>query len=145
MSPGRIQLFLFLGICAMTLHFSIRLGVESSRYFALSAQARARISQWEIAEIKNKFALKANYHFEVKEKNWIGVSTLLPPYYLNEFAALAALKEKAKKEWMVWHNPKNPQISALEKGFPTGLLVRSLICYGVIIYFFCLYKKLARV
>jgi hypothetical protein len=145
MSPRLVQLLLFFGTSAITLHFSIRLGVEASRYFSLSAQAPARISQWEISELKNKFTIKGNFQFDAEGKTWSGESVLLPPYYLNEFAALAALKEKAKNQWTVWYNPQNISLSALEKSFPTGLLVRSLICYGVIIYFFCLYKRVSRV
>ena len=141
MSPRRIQLFFIIGVCAITLHFSVLLGIEVFRYFSLKERAPARISQWEIIEVKNRFAIKANFSFNDRQ----GEFTLLPPYYLNEFAALAALKEKAKQDWTVWYNPKNPQISALQKSFPVGLLVKALICYGVIIYFFCLYKRLSRV
>lgn len=145
MSPKRIQLFLILGVCAIALHFSIRLGIGCLHYFSLQKQAKAQISQWEIVEMKDRFGLKAKYGFAIQEKTWQGLFTLSPPYYLNEMAALSALKEKAKNSWTVWYNPKNPQISALEKSFPIGLLIRALICYGVLIYFFCLCKRLARV
>lgn len=145
MSPKRIQLFLLLGICAITLHFSIRLGADCFRYFSLKKEGRAQIRQWETIAVKDRFSLKASYVFETQEKTWPGEFTLSPPYYLNEISALSAIKEKAKEAWTVWYNPKNPQISALEKSFPTGLLIRSLICYGVLVYFFCLYKRLVPV
>jgi len=145
MSARRIQLFLMVGVCAITLHFSIRFVIEATHYFSLNSQAEALVSQWEIVEIKNRYAIKSNFEFEAKGKNWRGEFTLLAPYYLNEFAALSALKEKAKEKWSAWYNSSNPQISALQKSFPVGLLLRSLICYGVIIYFFCLYKRLVRV
>jgi hypothetical protein len=139
----KIQIFFFLGVCAITLHFTILLGIEGARYFSLKEEAKAHIKQWEIEEIKNRFALKADYTFDSQGKSWQGSSTLLPPHYLNEMAALEALKGRAKESWTVWHNPKNPQVSALEKSFPTGLLIRSLICYGVLVYFVLLKRRVA--
>jgi len=145
MSQKRIQLLLLLGVCAITLHFSIRLGAAFVRYFSLQSQAKAHITQWETVGIKDRFALKASYTFEAQGKTWQGLFTLNPPYYLNEMAAFSALKEKAKESWTVWYHPKKPQLSALQKNFPTGLLIRSAICCGILIYFFCLYKRLSFV
>jgi hypothetical protein len=138
----KVQLFFFLGVCAITLHFSLLFGKDAARYFSLNERAKAHISQWEIVEIKNRYALKADYAFQAQKKNWTGSFTLPPPYYLNEMAALAALKERAKESWTAWHKGKNPQISALEKSFPAGLLVRMLICYGVLGYLLILKRKL---
>ncbi len=145
MSPRRAQLLFLIGVSAITLHFTIRFGLECARYFSLQNQTKARISQWEIVEIKDRFALKAAYGFESQEKTWQGVHTLRPPYYLNEVAALSALKEKARGNWTVWYHPQNPRISTLEKNFPTGLLIRSAVCYGVLAYFIYLYKRLVNV
>lgn len=138
----KVLLFFFLGLGAITLHFSIRLGVDCLHYFSLKKGARAEIVQWEIMELKNRFALKADYTFKSQEKSWRGSFTLNPPHYLNEMAALSALKERAKESWTAWHNPKNPQVSALEKSFPTALLIRTVICYGVLTYFLLLKRKL---
>lgn len=145
MSPRRIQRFLLLGVCAITLHFTIRLAIDGASYFSLQKQGKAQISQWEIIPIKDQFAIKAKFEFEDKKKIWQGESTLKPPFYLNENAAISALKEKAKMNWVAWYSSKNPSVSALEKSFPWGLLVRVAICYGVIIYFICLYKRLSVV
>lgn len=138
----KVLLFFLLGLCAITLHFSIRLGVDSLHYFSLKKRADAKIIQWEIRELKNQFALKADYTFEAQEKSWPGSFMLNPPYYLNEMAALSALKERAKENWTTWYNPKNPRDSALEKHFPVGLLIRTLICYGVLVYFLFLKRKI---
>lgn len=138
----KTQLFFFLGVCAITLHFSIRFGVGALHYFSLKNGSAAQIIQWEIVEIKNRYALKADYTFECQKKNCTGSFTLNPPHYLNEMAALEALKMKAKESWTAWHNPKNPQVSALQKDFPTGLLIRTLICFGVLIYFLNLKRKI---
>ena len=145
MSPKRMQLFFVLGVAAMTLYFTVIFGVELVRYLKLNNRANAHITQWEIVNVKNHFALRADYEFDIQEKNWRNAFTLNPPYFLNEMAALDALKVLAKNDWSAWYQPKNPQISALEKSFPKSFLFRTLICYGVLIYFFYLTKKVARV
>lgn len=145
MSPKRVQLFFFCGVCAIGLHFTIRLGAALFHNWALSASAPAQITQWETVPVKDRVALRADYEFRAQEKTWQGQFTLPPPYSLNELAALAELKQGAKKSWVAWYNPNDPRTSALEKSFPSGLFVRALICYGVLIYFFYLYKKFSRV
>lgn len=134
-----------MGVCAISLHFSILLGRDLWHYFALDGLAPARVLQWEIVPLKEKFGLKASYGFELQDKTWLGSSVLEPPLYLNEFAALSGLKEKAKEPRNAWYKTGDPAISALEKKFPLNLLIRSLICYGVLIYFFSLYKRLSLV
>lgn len=138
-----LRLIFFLGICAMTLHFSIRVGRDLFHYLALQKKTTALISQWETVEIGERVALKADYTFEAQGKTCRSSYLFSPPYHLNEGAAFSALKQKAKESWTVWYNPKNPSTSALEKAFPTSLLIRTLICYGVIVYFLLLNRRLA--
>ena len=144
MSPKRIQLFFVLGVSCMALHFTVMFGFEMANFLRLKNRANAQITQWEIVSVKDRFALKAEYEFNAQEKSCQSSFTLNPPYFLNEMAALGALKELAKNDWGVWYHPKTPQQSALQKSFPTGLLFRTLICYGVLIYFFYLTKKVVR-
>lgn len=141
MNPKRIQLLFFLGVVAISLHFAILLGSELFGYFSLSERTAAKISQWEIVPLKNKFALKASYTFGFKEKIWQGSSVLNAPHHLNEMAALADLKKKAKEPWQVYFKSHNPNISSLERTFPLGLLVRFSCSLCVLIYFFVLNKR----
>ena len=134
----RFQFALVLGAALITLYFTFNLSKELFSYLPLKAQAQARISQWEVEDVKGKFALKAVYSFEVKEKTWNGSTRFRPPYFWNEPAAIAALKAKAKESLSAWYDPQNPSRSALEKAFPSGLLFRTVICYGVLIYFLLL-------
>lgn len=147
MNSSRIQLFFILGVMAITLHFSILFGKELTRYLLLNGTTSGKITQWEIIPIGGRFALKADYTFKVQEKNCSGSFLLNPPYYLNEIAALAELKKKAKQPWPIHYRTGNPQISALEKSFPLNLLFRFACCIGVVIYLFfikySLKKKLA--
>lgn len=144
MSPKCTQILFFLGVIAITLHFSIQLGLACTDYFSLQKEVKARIVQWETVPVKGRFALLAKYEFENKEKICQGSYTFEPPHYLNEAAAVEALKRMAKENWTAWYDPKNVVHSALEKSFPRGLAVRTAICYGVLVYFFYLYKRLIR-
>ncbi len=136
LTARRFQTVLIAGAALVTLYFTFLLLKEMFDFFPLKAAASAHISQWEVEEVKGKFALRGVYVFQVQGKNWQGSSRLLPPYYWNEPSALAALKVKAKESWTVWYNPNHPDHSALQKSFPSGLLFRTLVCYSVLIYFF---------
>lgn len=137
----KIQVLSICALVAIALYFSVCLGRSCLGYFPLRAQAQAQVVRWEVLEEDDQFSLKADYTFRAQEKNWQGSAVLGGPPYLNEIAALSALKVKAKQPWSAWYNPKNPSFSALEKSFPAGLLVRTLIVYGVLIYFFYLKRK----
>ncbi len=140
-SPKRIQQILILSALAAALYFSCLSASSLLGYFSLSGSAKGKIEQWEIEERKERFYLKAVYSFESQEKIWRDSFTFKNDY-LNEFAALAALKEKAKQPQTVWHSAKNPSISALERNFPINLIIRTLACYVVSIYFFYLSKRI---
>lgn len=144
MSLKRTQILFFLGVVAIALNFSIQFWRGCNDYFSLQKEARARILQWETIAVKDRFALVAKYEFENENKICQGSHKFDPPYYLNEPAAFEALKAKAKENWDAWYDPKNPCHTSLEKSFPTGLAVRTAICYGVLIYFFYLYKRMVR-
>ncbi len=144
LSPRRIQFFLFIGIALIALYFTVRLGGALYTYFPLNGLAEAKVNQWEVSESGSKYLLKALYSFEVQGKSWKGAFAFKRPYY-NEALAVADLKDRSKKAVTVWYNSKNPQISALEREFPTALLIRVLICYGVVLYFFFLNKKIQSV
>lgn len=144
LSPRRIQFFLFIGIALIALYFTVRLGGALTTYFPINEMTDAKVNQWEVSERGSKYLLKALYSFEVQGKSWKNAFTFKRLYY-NEALAVADLKDRSKKPVNVWYNPKNPQISALEREFPTALLIRALICYGVVLYFFFLNKKIQSV
>lgn len=109
-----------------------------------NGSGEARISRWEVRELEGRFALKAVYSFEAQAKIWSGAALLPKPWYLNEPAALAALKDKAKQRWTVCFNPTSPDQSSLGREFPLGLLCRSLVCYAVFGYFIIFFKKIVN-
>lgn len=142
MNPKRIQLLLLLGVALIGLHFSVLFAKEFCHFLTLSQNAPAHIVQWEIFPVKKRFALKADYSFIFKEKNWSGSFVLNPPYYLNEMAAFTELKKKAKEDWVVHFSAKNPNISALSVPFPFGLMARAAISLLVLIYFIILRRRI---
>src|SRR5690242_3368579 len=98
-------------------YFSMRTTVAPSDCCPCPERAEARISRWEIKEMKGKFPIKGYYSFEAKGTVWQGATQLGEPWHLNEASAVAALQEKAKQSWAVWFNPNNPSKSSLEKTF----------------------------
>jgi len=133
--------YFLLGAFAIATYFSAQLGAQSFTYLSLKSRAAARIKEWEIVQSGGRFALRASYEFDAQGKRWSNSFILNPPYYLNEFSAFDSLKEKAKESFEAWYAPQNPEISALERCFPMNLLFRTLICCGVLVYFFRLYKR----
>ncbi len=136
--------FLILLGAVVSGYFSYHSAASLLTYFHLASQTEARIVRWEVNEIEGKFALKAMYLFEAQNKVCSGASTLAKPWHLNEASAIAALKEKARLKWIVWFNPDNPAQSSLEKEFPAGLMVRTLLCYFVLVYFIVIIRKVVN-
>lgn len=125
----------------MALFFSLQLGQEIGSYISLSAPSKAHITQWETIPRDDGFALKATFTYPFQEKNYTSCFLFPPPYYLNEFSAIDAMKQKAKEPQIAWCNPSCPSQVALAKSFPFNRVIRTSICYGVLIYFFYLYKR----
>jgi len=143
----RQKIFFICLICLAFLpagYFSFRASAALIDYFTFKEGAPALISRWEIKETKGKFPLKIYYSFEALGNVWQGATQISEPWHLNEAAAIASLQQMAKASWTVWFNPSDPSKSSLEINFPTGLLVRAAICYGVILYFILFFRRLIK-
>ncbi|MBI5272754.1 MAG: hypothetical protein HY861_02080 [Chlamydiia bacterium] len=116
-------------------YFSYRLVVDLWSYGSRKESVGARIFRWEVKAEGDRYAISAHYFFEVMGMRWEGVYVFPKPWHLNEGAAAAYLEEHAKDPRFVWYNPKNPSFSSLDREFPVGLLLKTLICYGVFCYF----------
>lgn len=139
---NKTQIFFLIGVVAIALHFSIKLGQGIFKYSVYSAHTPAQIVQWETVPAKDRFHIKATYKYALNQKNYSQVHTFTSAF-LSESAAIHQLKDLAKQPYTAWYNPQNPEQSLLEKTFPWGLFFRTSICYGVLIYFFYLYKRLS--
>ena|SRR3990167_7427222 len=133
----RFSSLLVLGGSLMALFFSYQLTRDFFNYWRLQARAPVQIIQWEIDGVKEKFALRALYRFQVDGQMQQGSFRLLPPYYWNEAAAVSGLTRRAQEPWLVWYDPKGLEHSALEKRAPLGLLFRTAICWSVLVYLVC--------
>ena len=130
---------LSLGV-AISGYFSIRAASSLISFCTLKQPAPAKILQWEVKESKGKFPIKGTYSFQWDNKTWKGETVLSQPWHLNEPAAIASIQNKSKQGWSAWFHPNNPLKSSLERPFPIGLLIRTAICYSVLIYFIIISK-----
>lgn len=125
-------------------YFAIRATGALFDYIVLKESADARVLRWEIKEMKGKFPLTASYSFEAKGAVWQGVTRLGEPWHLSEGAAVSALKGKAKEKWTVWFNPDYPEHSTLERSFPTGFILRTVIAFAVVGYFIIIFRRFCK-
>lgn len=144
-SKRTFSLGLMLAVSAVLLYFLSSFLFALSTYFALREKVAARVSRWEVEEVGGKYAIKATYAYEVQGKIWEAETMLAGPLYWNELAAISALREKAKESQTAWYCPKNPARSTLEKTFPHALFVKTLICFGILIYFYFLKNRLLNI
>jgi hypothetical protein len=128
-------IFLILLATLVAAYFSFQTASACFDFYTFKQSAPAQMTKWEIQEVRGKFPIKAHYFFEYHGNIWHGQTRFAKPWHLNELAALSVLEKMAKQNWVVWFHPNDPQKSSLEKIFPTGLFFRTLLCYGVVVYF----------
>ena len=126
-------------------YFTFRAAGALLEYAFLKEKAPARIERWEVKETGGKFPISAAYSFEAKGRAWQGTTQFAEPWHLNEDSAILALKEKANRSWTAWYRFSDPSMSSLERAFPTGLVIRTLISYGVFAYFIFLFRKIIKI
>ncbi len=137
-----IQLFFLVCIGVIASYFTVRTGLEINKYFNLTDRAPAKITQWELEEKGGRWAVRA--FFPLQGNIGTGNTLLSDRVYLNEEAAFSELQELAKQKWSVWFNPKNPSFASLERVFPASLLIRTLMAWSVLLYFFYFRRWLHR-
>lgn len=112
-------------------------GKSFFEYLSYSSRVPAKILEWQVREMKNgKFAVAARFSYQIDEKFFEGLTVVQDRPYLNDHAALHAIKTREVAiDEAAWVNPHFPEKSTLLRRFPTYLLIKLLIVYGVIIYF----------
>jgi hypothetical protein len=109
--------------------------------FPLKEQVVVKIQHWEVEEVKtDRFALRALYTYDLGGRTYQG-NTLFQAAYLNQFSAIAGLKEASKSQWTAWVNPSRPAQSSLEKIIPFGFILRAFISSAVMLYFVLVYRR----
>jgi hypothetical protein len=121
---------------AVMAYFGTKFGLKAWDYLSMTKEAPAKILQWEIEEKGAHFQIKAIYEYKCQEKILLGKKNLPGPLFLNELAAVNALKDKSKESFTAHYDPKNPTSSSLERVFPVNYSVRFALSFLVLIYFF---------
>ena len=120
-------LFLILGSMTMAALYS---------YFRLTAATEATIDHWKaVKKSSSSYPIRGSYHFEFQGKTYQGSSILSPPHNLNRPSAEKAIHNLGGKSCKIWFDPHNPNISSLEKMFPTKKIIYTLIAFGITLYF----------
>ena len=92
-------------------------------------------------EIKNdkrdKYEVLASYAFQVANKTFDNKKTF-ENFFLNTLSAKSYVESLSKKDFMVWYNSKNPNISYIEKKFPVKNCVYASLAFVIFIYFLIL-------
>ncbi|MBY0529962.1 MAG: hypothetical protein K2P51_07200 [Rhabdochlamydiaceae bacterium] len=114
-----------------------------SNYWKLSTPVPAQVTQWKVVEISSSsFAVEALYTYEFKKKNYSGSTLFDAPLYLNPYAAASDLKKWEALTWQAWIQPSHPEISSLQRHFPSKKIVHAVLTLGVVVYFLFLRRWL---
>src|SRR4051812_20762139 len=124
-STRRFELFFLLSTSLIALFFLFRLTCGLYGYWSLRDQIPAKISQWELEEIGDRWAIRAIYSINVQGVYLKKATLFANDRFVNKEVAIRELELMAKKNWKAWYNPKNPSQSSLEKKFPFNLLIRT--------------------
>lgn len=105
-------------------------------YSRVNHQTTAQITHWEIKELSSSaYTLTADYFFHIGEEKWEGKTQFRSFDLLNPFAAEQKRQKLSEQSWSVWYQPSNPQISSLERTFPSKSLFYAIFCLGILGYF----------
>jgi hypothetical protein len=107
------------------------------KFFRLNARTSAKILNWQIQELSSsRFALEADYQFEIKGVIHYGKTIFENQQFLNRFAAENSMRTSQSKSWQTWYRTSHPTCNSLEKEFPQKQCLQALLTLGVFVYFF---------
>ena len=119
------------------LWFSGTAAKELWNFFQLNAKTTVKILNWQVREItSSRFAMEAEYQFEIKGETYSGKTIFKKPQFLNRFAAENYMRLHGSKRWETWYRTGNPSCNSLEKQFPQKQCLQALLTLGVFTYFF---------
>jgi hypothetical protein len=122
---------------AISLWFSGVAAEGMWKFFRLNAQISVKILDWQIQELSSsRFALEAQYQFEIDNVMYGGKTIFERPQFLNRFAAQNYMQIHSSKNWEAWYRISNPAYNSLEKEFPQKQCLQALLTFGVFVYFF---------
>lgn len=133
----RLWLVLLIISGAISLWFS---GIAVDRmwkFFCLNAQSSVKVLNWQVQELSSsRFALEAEYQFEIRGTVYYGKTIFEKPQFLNRFAAENYMRIHGAESWEAWYSTSHPAYNNLEKKFPQKQCLQALLTLGVFVYFF---------
>lgn len=137
--PSMYKLWLGLLIVsgAIALWFSGIATVQVWQYARLNAQTPATVLSWGVRDLSSsRYAIEADYRYEVKGTSHRGKTVFKHPQFLNRYAAENHAKTMEGKRWHAWYVERNPAHSSLERKFPQKECLHALLTVGVFAYFY---------
>jgi hypothetical protein len=105
-------------------------------YLRLEVSVFAVVDDWKVVKKSSStYSIQGSYHFDFRGKTCQGSSVLPPPYHLNRPSAERARLKLEKEAYLVWIDPRHPEISSLERLFPVKKTIYALVALGVALYF----------
>lgn len=116
------------------------------KYSLLNAHTLAQVTHWQVRELgSSRFAIEAEYQFQVNETSYRGKTKFEKPQFLNRFAAENHIAALGPTSWKTWYRERNPSRSSLEREFPQKNCLQALLTLGVFAYFFFARSMVSRV
>jgi hypothetical protein len=141
----RLWVVLLVVTGAIALWFSCSAAVASWKFVRLNAMAPAKVLHWEVKSLSSsRFAIAADYQFEVDGAIWSGKTVFEHPQFLNRYAAENQIRQLKSNSWETWYKKGNPEISSLEREFPQKSCLQALLTLGVFSYFYFARNMLTR-
>lgn len=129
------QAFLIV-VFAATLWYTIVAIYSYYSYSYLKATTNPTKIDWEIVQESDEdYLTKALYHYDFKDKSYVGSTIFKHTPYRNHWAAEQAIKEFSSRQWTIWFDPFNPHKSSLEKNFPFKEVISAIFLWGLVLYF----------
>jgi hypothetical protein len=142
LQPWRIfSVSLLLASCSISAYFGGKCAWEAWIYSSLTGKTPAKILRWNIEEEGSRYAIWADYEYDCQGKTLTQVERLPGPLFLNEEAAIAAMKVASKKAMTAYYDPSHPARSSLARTFPVNYGVRFAISCFVLVYFWLFKRK----
>ncbi len=133
----RLWMVLIVISSVIALWFSGIVAKELWKFFQLNAKTSVKMINWQAHEItSSRFAIEAEYQFELKGVAYSGKTIFKKPQFLNRFAAENYMRIHGSKSWETWYRIGNPSCNSLEKQFPQKQCLQALLTLGVFTYFF---------
>jgi hypothetical protein len=108
---------------------------QINTYLLLKKNVLANVDKLEIRlDKKNRYEILAFYSFKIGNKVFFNKNCLRKKF-LNILSAQDYIKKNSEKKVIVWFNPKNPNITSIERKFPIKNCIYSVLCFSIFIYF----------